>query len=640
MGAYRLLRKARYAVPDAAWGALLILFLVQYLAVTVPGILGILSPVTVGGFSLAAALVIWWFASRNRSPIHECSPASAVASGQFPFLVASAFILGFGAMVVFSQRGAPVIGNDAISYHFPIAARWLQDHQLSLVPIWFYNPANTYSPLAGSVFVAWWMGLTGNDLLARWVAFPALLLLAFAGYSLLRRLRCSPGVSALLMIALALCRPVVSQVTTGKDDVYLAALFCCALVATARRRSLWMTAISLGLMLACKTTALLVVPVFFLLLDRHRIKRSLAIAIGPLVLAGPWFFRTFVRTGNPLFPIDVLSMPGLFSTANAPQLRSVGGVIGVLFCGSYSLPPLPALLLIAGWMSACAWAIWHSRLRDPLVRAVLVGPALIVALFIAVAPFAEVRFVMPAFVLLFAGAGLGIRATFAAHRVQYLLGGTIALLCLITSFSWGNASSIVQFVGGGILFAVAAVGLTWAGAQARRLVGVAGGIGFVLFVYVQWQAYADAVVETAPLYYAPVYGQDSADAWTFIAAHLSPGDTLAYSNTFYIYPLMSPNQQRRIVYAPVRAGVRGMRDLPRFGDHLTGDRIGHAAFATPSMQPDAAVWIANLRRLAARHVIIFMPAQQPVPEIAFADARPDLFQPVFRNSAAVIYSMR
>ena len=92
---------------------------------------------------------------------------------------AAFFLTGYLIALVHHQRQIPQLSNDAITYHMPAAVQWLQTGKLGLYETWFYNPANSYSPLAGSTFIAWLIAPLGNYVIARFVQVgPALLLFA------------------------------------------------------------------------------------------------------------------------------------------------------------------------------------------------------------------------------------------------------------------------------------------------------------------------------------------------------------------------------------------------------------------------------------------------------------------------------
>src|SRR6185503_2634809 len=111
------------------------------------------------------------------------------------------------------------ISSDALTYHLPAAVQWLQSGRLSLYESWFYNPANSYSPLAGSTFIAWLMAPMGNDVLARFVQVGPLILLFVALINVLRGAGVGAATAAVLALGAVTARPFLSQTIIAKDDL-------------------------------------------------------------------------------------------------------------------------------------------------------------------------------------------------------------------------------------------------------------------------------------------------------------------------------------------------------------------------------------------------------------------------------------
>src|SRR5258708_18924921 len=196
----------------------------------------------------------------------------------------------------------PVLDTDAMTYHIPAAVHWLQQGRLALFPGWFFKPAHSFSPLAGSTCIAWVLAPMGSDVLARFAQAPALVLLCLAMIELCRSLGMSGVGASLVAVATALSRPFISEVLLAKDDIFLAAFFIVAVAgfgSPARDRFRpWRIGIALGLAMATKYTALFSMPILLLLIklpqrrgqpSPARRGRQLAIALSLVLLtAGPW----------------------------------------------------------------------------------------------------------------------------------------------------------------------------------------------------------------------------------------------------------------------------------------------------------------------------------------------------------------
>src|SRR5205807_2882599 len=96
---------------------------------------------------------------------------------------------------------------------------------------------------------------------------------------------------------------------------------------------------------------------------------------------------------------------GLFTPLRSLKLRTLHDVLNVLAGRYHSIPPLLLWPLLLGWLGALLRG--RQLLTDPLLRTCVLGPVVGIAIFIAKSPYAEVRFLFPSMVLLFAAAGAG-----------------------------------------------------------------------------------------------------------------------------------------------------------------------------------------------------------------------------------------
>ena len=163
-------------------------------------------------------------------------------------------------------------------------------------------------------------------------------------------------------------------------------------------------------MLAVKFTALLALPLLLLATDAPwragwRWRRYGTATGVAAALAGPWYLRNLIAFGNPVFPVSILGLPGLFTTARAGgELRTVGGAWATV-TGGYAGTTVPlAIGLLTVWVAAVASA-GRAAWADPLARLCLIGPAFGIGLFLALSPYPEARFLLPTLGLLAASAG-------------------------------------------------------------------------------------------------------------------------------------------------------------------------------------------------------------------------------------------
>jgi len=631
-------------------------FLVQYLSVMVPGLAGILNRWTMSATAAGICLVLWALSLRVESHglIKQATTKTPVAD-RYVLWACIFFLVGYLAGVIHNQRLFPPLSDDALTYHLPAAARWLQTGRLVLHETWFFNPANTYSPLAASALAAWWIAPMGHDYLARFLQVPALVLIFFALLQLCRELGAPLAVASLLALSAALSRPFISQILLAKDDLLLSGAFITAVVSlspTAMRDSLgpWRLAVTVGLFLATKVTALLALPILLLMVDapyragwRWR-QWSIAVAFAAL-LAGPWYVRNWNLTGNPLYPtrISVLGVtlfPGLFSAERSLELRSVGGLWHVIAQSYFQMPP--SLLVVLMVATAAAAIIAGRRLVGaPVVRVCVLGPFVGLAAFVLAAPFPEVRFLDPSFLLLMAAPAVLAAAAASYRALSLAAAALLAALSISTGFL---PAEIATLTGIGLLFAAAAFLVAYAHHVLPRVVNralVVLGTCVALIVAASVYVYQNALIrdyaQTVPMVWEAQYGPLGA-AWAFLRSNIPPGKTVAYANTYFVYPLFGFDLGRNVVYAPTRSGIMKLSDLPPTNRSIPGEGLRAAAVLAAVANADRGTWLANLDRLGADYLFIAKDdAIASPPELRFIAEVPAMFSLIYQNESAAIY---
>jgi hypothetical protein len=636
--------------------AFLLWYAIQYAAVTLPGVVGLLGATTAPLVGIAIAVAL------QSVPRASSSGAATTPRERVATTLCAVMLCAFIAAIIWNARTSPVIANDSLTYHLPAAAQWVQTGRVGLYETWFYNPANTYSPLAGSTFIAWLMAPMGNDVLARFVAAPALLMLFFGMTLLCRSAGAGICVAALVTLAACCARPFISQVILAKDDLFVVAFFVAAAAALAPGRlrdglGSWRLGIAVGLLLATKYTALLSLPLLLLAADApwragwrwHK----LAILAGlVLVIAGPWYARNIVLTGNPLYPADVsvcgfTLFQGMFTALRSDRLRNFEAIWNT-FTGAggadyYSLVAPVWIALILLWMIATVGSI-RSMWRCPILRLTLIGPVLGIALFVTQSPYAETRFAYPSIALFFVAAAVAI-GMLPARASPIIAASLLFAATFGTSFKSRPLLDLVGPFMAMLVIAFAVVAILES--RRPRAIGAAA-IGVVvalgMCVFVLWPRYLLECEQTANDVWTGVYGR-IADAWRYVRDELPAGETVAYANTYFTYPLIGPRLDRPVTYAPTRRGLTRYRDLARFDSATTGEEIPRQVLAITLRDPDHDTWIKNLRTRGARWLFV---ARQDVahpqrtinpPELAFARADPTRFRVVFENDAATIFQV-
>jgi hypothetical protein len=637
----------------------LIYYLLQYAVVGGLGLVGLLSPWTIGPLALMLCALLW-VASGWRHDERKIGPAPTpeVPRGDRVVIFAClAFVIAYAGAYIYQQSPLPPTADDALTYHLPAAVQWLQTGRIGLLPTWFFNPANAYSPLGGSIFMAWLIAPIGSDLLVRYVQLGPLILLFFVVLEIARLLGARNVTAALVATACVMVRSFVNQVIVPKDDLFLTAFATAAVISLAPQRadesgSPWRAGVALGLLLSIKYTAMYSLPILLLMGDvpfRHARWRRWGWLIAPgiaLAIAGPWYVRNAVLTGNPLFPIDAPPLlHGLFATSRSTALSTPAGVYDVLIGGRgfFGTPTTVMLILLLGWLAGLVLR-WRSTWRDALWRACLLGSMASIVLFALTAPYPELRFIYPAIALLFAvSAGmialLGRRQPWA----DVAGGGVLFVVVLITTVR-GPGTDKLSFTLAGLIAAaamVALLGLTPQRSARRVRWAVVGAFSLVCtgLIYVNWAAYHATYLAGRFDAWAGVSGP-MGEAWRAVDRDLPPGSVVAYVGTHFVYPLQGSHLRNRVVYAPVRPGLHAMRDLPRASRRLSGEEIPAYFTAKAQAGADGATWRANLVAAGANAVFIAKNATNPPPELAFIAQHPAAFELIHDGPAAAVYRVR
>ena len=127
----------------------------------------------------------------------------------------------------------PPVATDALVYHLPTAVQWIQTGRLGIYPTWYWNPAASYSPGTGSIFMAWWMAPAGNDVFVRFVQLPPLMFVFFLVVRMSRLLGATRATAGLIAVAATLSRPLFSEAVFQKDDLFVAAFIAAAVLSLA-----------------------------------------------------------------------------------------------------------------------------------------------------------------------------------------------------------------------------------------------------------------------------------------------------------------------------------------------------------------------------------------------------------------------
>jgi 4-amino-4-deoxy-L-arabinose transferase-like glycosyltransferase len=358
---------------------------------------------------------------------------------------------------LFVRATSPALAWDANVYHLTLPRLYLEHGGFRPVEMSAY--ANW--PLAVELLFALGM-LVGDYVLAKLVHFTLGLFLLLAMWVTLRSER---GVFAAgLGVALLMINPVVlDQWPVAYVDIALALFVYCGFALTWRaartheraRGVLLLAGVSCGLAAGTKLTGALAVPCLGALYVLHAARaRGLSRALGDagmllaapaLALAAPWYLKSALYTGNPVYPLlhGVFGGPD-WSAELGRQLMAWQRGIG------FGREPLDYLLLPVrvvlqggpgydrfdgalhpAWLLLVPLAFWLGR-RDPLVR----GSLLVAGLwFVAwAAGSQQMRLLIPALPLLATAAAVALQegiGRLRAPRARVWLGGGVASLAAV-----------------------------------------------------------------------------------------------------------------------------------------------------------------------------------------------------------------
>ena len=213
-------------------------------------------------------------------------------------------------------------GTDAVSYHFPIAVRWLQEGSLRIPSSkeWHFGlPGNAEVPMMVLLGTGW-------QILATLPQMLAVVVLSLGTYRITARLGASPSAAAAVVLILLNVPLITFQTFSGYVDLFGASFIVAAVSLFLGRYDgpppqmllsrLAICGLACGIALGTKPTFYVYAAVFWVATvcvlfaerARHRIPVKTVAAALLVVILVPgafWFGRAIVATGNPLYPIKV-----------------------------------------------------------------------------------------------------------------------------------------------------------------------------------------------------------------------------------------------------------------------------------------------------------------------------------------------
>jgi hypothetical protein len=667
LAALRLLREEALRDPLALAIASLLLATAEAVGIALLlGACGLLRIDLALALQAALSLVLLMGFRRSPPPGGLGAPARAIFQRSWAILRAHPALSLVTLHAVGSEeiRGLlrPPLSWDSLMYHLLLAGTWLRDHNLN--PVFGNIPNNYYGyvPANGSLWFWWWMAPSHSEFWVNLATLPHWILLGLATGGIARRLgagRHWPLASFLMLMTPTVVRFAAAEYV----DIFVGAVVLSALFFALR----WIddadwgavTIAGAGLGLAAGTKVL---GVFYAValagsvvpFARGQWKRRVPQLIAALVLGsllGSYFYvRNVVQKTDPLALVCLKTAagPGNDGGSTMPRKNSVldlwrpmirKGWLADTFLGitkpaeiELGLGPQTFLMLLAAF--CIPFGLGRARWRESLIVGAQIWFELAFWFTVPYSNnmnvFANVRYLMPALGLVFAG---GV-----------VIGERRRL-----SDGWME----------GITLALLAQGMLQLHSQMPRGVRVAMGVADVAVVLLalsqalreflrrHWRAASLATVAAA-LLLAPVLtafrveDRDRALAgeftvhmtstrmfaggWEWLDKFGADGAVASVHspNNYFQYPAMGPRLERASRYVNIN-----------YVDHR---RASEYPLCQPRVDPDPEAWVSNLAKQHIRWVHLSRyPQFEFSMEQQWADSRPRLFALRYQDDTNRVY---
>src|SRR5262245_37572620 len=294
---------------------------------------GLLGSLTIRGLVVVVAVAVpgaWWLA---RSRVNHAPGAAGVSTLPpamlfAPVLAAMTTIVWMWPHLVDATR---LWIWDDYTYHLVYPALWLRERAIAAVtPVHAFTMQAWY-PMSAGVVATWFMipfSASRGDSLA-WVSLTGLVyagIVISGAAELAARLGSRPFAWAIPVVLFATSQRTAVMASSFSDaDLALAAALLGALAFAIPRSEdesarviaidAWYAAALTGLAIGVKASAIPVAIIVLLAMvlraPRGAVTRIVpAFAVSWIVMAGYWYARNVVHTGNPIYPAAFLSQPG------------------------------------------------------------------------------------------------------------------------------------------------------------------------------------------------------------------------------------------------------------------------------------------------------------------------------------------
>lgn len=366
VAAFVVRRRVPRLDPVARGLALALLFLAALLAAhLLPGLLGILSPLSVTTTAVAAAALASRLPATPTAGEPSPTPAPARPSGRASRALAAMAVLvaSVGLVAVLLRlRNQPPIHIDAVSFALPGVAQWMRSGSVwdagAFVPLYQVRTYPNNGELLDLAAILPWH----NDAFLRLVSLPLLGMTGFAVYAVGRELRAPAATAVLLATAVLMTQAVaIPALDHLKPDIFMYATFSAGAAflvrhaRTERDSDLLLAGLGLGLAFGARwygvSTVVVVAAIWLAALlvarrpPRRVVRAGAVLAAVVLGAGGFWLLRNLALTGNPLYPVRLA--PFGFTLLDAPVDR-----LGFTIVDRLDQPAVLREHVLPGWWAA------------------------------------------------------------------------------------------------------------------------------------------------------------------------------------------------------------------------------------------------------------------------------------------------
>ncbi len=574
-------------------------------------------------------------------------------------------ILVFSAVKIFINLISPPFGWDSLNYHFTFAVEWLKHGNLDTPITVFDDPSPAYYPINGSLYFLWLMLPLKNVFLADLGQAPFYAMAIFSVFAISRKIGLSKELSFYAAVLFLLIPNFFKQMQFAYVDVMVAALFLSALLYLFRlaedfsRQNLLIFSASFGLFVGVKTVALpyavfLFIPFVYLVLKHFKKAYFfLWFAVIAALLGGFSYFRNFIETGNPLYPLDFyLFGKNIFKgvmdkSVYAAHFQLKDYAWGkMLFHEGLGIQAL--LFVIPAVLLGLPVTFKKNRKRlNFMFLCFLLMPVSLFFVYRYVIPLANTRYLYP---LLGCGIVIGLYVfnllNMPAKAIKILV-----FICICASM--GELARSKELVFSASISLAVFFSFPFLIRYAREqpifrnpaFIGVFVASIFCALIFLEKNYIKNEFPKYAKMVKYSRFWPDAVVAWDWLNSNTA-GNNIAYVGRPVPFPLYGSNFKNNVYYVSVNTTEPAkLHYFPnsryQWGDDFLSEHRNFEARGNYRFAADYPVWLVNLSKRSIDYLFVYSLHQTK--EVAFsiedkwALSNPGKFNPVFANETIHIY---